>query len=188
MKLFQTKKKAHHVINWYAFLLLALTAVACEKQDQNNLESEFLNQTIGRSLASEVLWYSGDTLFFVNKVKWMLEKDTIKEIEGVIVLSDYEKKIIKSNLNCKPIEYWRKRISEGSLRLVNEQNKNIYLIDGGKEVGWCFTKPLFFRNNTLCFFGSFSFSKISFGGAHYTIYEKRKGKWIPKMSLYDIIV
>ena len=188
---------------WVSLFLLLFTSI-CRGQDKEQIqfiESYFSKSNFSRP--EKLVYAKGLWAFETEDILKSLAKDTIfsigykyESVDNRLILSKEDRKQIDNQLDSLNSNDWYNSLHLENAQAVSQDTiKAIFA--NSPDWGWRyfrtkygrelyhFSKPILFRNNTLCLF-YYSTSSGSFSGEEYlTLFRKEQGNWVKWFTLYS---
>lgn len=111
-----------------------------------------------------------------------------------IQLTDKEKEYLVKEMNSQRGKLWKDNLLKNSTVISRDSltsifSKNIdrwgYFHRKYGESYYSFTKPIFIRDNSICFFYFSYFHDTSFAGGEFAVFKKENGKWKYYMTIWE---
>ena len=177
----------------YKILILLCFFIISELKAQTVDETKQFMRSV--PLPKKILYVDSANIF-IPEMRKLLDKDTIRTLmEGAhdFIITKDERRYINQELDAMQSFAWpvglldsSKMITAKKLRKVIGKNpKNWgYVHKHYGDSFYYFSKPIFFRNNTLAIFYRGSYCDWTLcGNGELDIYDKENGKWFPKYLL-----
>ena len=157
--------------------LLTNTTFAQQSKEQKFIRDIFLKQNISKVTYTNKVW-----TYNITEISNSLKYDTIKRNKRSnvinkewVILSKCEKKLIDKKINKYNEESW------AANKLPQYEYMHLDTLFAKKYRYWTsFTKPIFIRNNTMCFF----YYDVADWGT-FRLYIYQDGKWEYFSSLWE---
>jgi len=181
----------------FLFLLLSTNLFAQDKRENRKFFDDFFPNANSKIIYTEQQFHDID--YIISLVK---DADTIRKTEyndrigkikiDSIILSNPEIDYVSANIKTNNDKLWAKNIMPNATYI---SRKKINTIFGDKSKGWdyfekkyedtfySFSKPIFLRNNSICFIYIGVGCGSLCGSASFDVYVKQDDKWIPFTSL-----
>lgn len=190
------------------FCLLALLFALGDVRGQNDERSQtFIKAVIGdfvKQNQTKKIIYS-DKVYSVNDIRKALDHDTLPNIHFVkrpydttiIVLTRDERAYINSELDQMMSRLWTDGLLDNS-KMIPQDTIDAIFKDRTKRWEYfynkyggggfySFSRPIFIRNNSICFFyREYSCGDLCASG-ELALYVNKKGKWVKLKVLYSMI-
>lgn len=188
---------------WIGLFSLICTSI-CRGQDK--AQTQFIESYFSKSNFSrpeKLVYEKGLWKFETEDIRKSLVKDTIfslgykyESINNRLILSEEERKQIDNQLDSLSSNNWYESLHLENAQAVSQDTIKA-IFDNNLDLGWQhfrtkygrelyhFSKPILFRNNTLCLFyygntcGSFC------GEGYLTLFKKEQGSWVKWFILYS---
>lgn len=191
------RKKILLVIIW----LLCISFCKAQHREENQFIKSYLDQSFFNKL-EKFIYVKGLSRFEIEDIRKSVVKDTIfstgyknSRTYNLLIINSLEREEINNQLDSLNSSEWYK-----SLHLENSQaipHDSIDVIFAHNlDVGWAFfykkygsrfhhfSRPILFRNNTLCLF-YFSYYCSPFCGEGYImVFRKEQDNWVKWLTLH----
>ena len=148
----------------------------------DDIENNYIDQLIRTISTNQVKLYTNSSSH--NK----------KPSNDIISLTDKEKEYLKKELNSQRGKLWEDNLLKSSKIISRDTLISIfsktfdrweYFHKKYGESYYSFTKPIFIRDNSICFFYFSFFHDTSFAGGEFAVYKRLNGKWEYYMTIWE---
>lgn len=183
-------------------LLIGLISLLCTSfcEAQNKEQTQFLKSYFSKS--EKLIYAKGLAKFEIDDIRKFLIKDTIFSLDykynpnsDRLILSKEERKAIDNQLDSLNINNWYDSLHIENSRAISKDSIEA-IFDPSPAIGWKyfyekyglkfyrFSKPILFRNNTLCVFYCSYYCSSFCGEGTLMVFRKEQGNWIKWLTLY----
>ncbi|MDB5158138.1 MAG: hypothetical protein JWR50_2845 [Mucilaginibacter sp.] len=179
----------------YLFFLLSLILASQIGNAQSRADKKFIRFVISKE---HILYAEKIGPYWIEQLKETINQDTLYRYEGFryyrsklsdsdwFILTPSEKVFINNELDKMKDLLWKDNVVKKSLALTKARTEKYKKERGGQSYYnleyfhnriYAFTKPVFIRNKTVCFF----YLQVG-GGGQLMIYIKSGKKWLRKFT------
>lgn len=178
------------------FLLICSLTLLQNVKGQNDPKStDFIREVIIEK--DSINYYDHLDKYTLNEIQETLNKDTlfnksifidVKKPHEYLVLTTDEKAIVQKKLGEARTFFWKEGLFDRSKLIATNQDNSNKAVNEKRinyfKKKYSFSKPIFFRSNTICIF----YSDYSCGGecgeGYLIVYRKESSRWIRWLTLY----
>ncbi len=187
--------KLRHFLPVFLFLT-SIFGKAQNIEDSTFIKHYFIN-------VNGIVFRKGLSAHETERIIKALAKDTIVSLydkqqfhNSILILTQEEKKIINNKLDSLSSNYWYESLRIDSFKALSQDSINV-IFEEKPVSGWqffhknfglklySFSKPIFFRNNTLCLFYCGYSCDYLCGEGQLSVFRKENGIWISWLILYS---